>query len=300
MLLVLILASGAAAAAEVGAPLAIRLPLALTATLVLPGLALTAACFPRVEDLSGAERGGLAVALSLALVVVTALGLSYTPWGLGFQPMVAGLTTMTVLLSAAGWLRQRSPAEPATVSTADPAAHREATQLEGVGALTRPSPAAAGEGDFRSLTLPSPAAAGEGDFRTSWLALAALAAVFAILGGALLTLGLQPDKPAAQFYMLGSAGLIQDLPLAARAGQPTELTANLDHEPAGAYRVIALHDGAILGQTSATLAAGQLWQPRITLTLTSSGNDQRVDVQLSRSGTAQPYRQLTLWLNVAP
>ncbi|MBV8087490.1 MAG: DUF1616 domain-containing protein, partial [Chloroflexi bacterium] len=242
-LAVLIAALAAATAAETGAPAVVRLPLALLATLVLPGMALAAVCFPRIEELSRAERGGLAVALSLALVVVTALLLSYTPWGLTFQPMVWGLTATTVGLSVVGIARQRS--------------------LAGIPSL--PPLAFAGETLTGDPAQP----------RTSRLALLGIAAVFAILAGALLTLRLEPKAPAAQFYVLGPNGLIQDYPVNVSPGKPFLLTANLDDASAGTYTVTAVHAGAVLAQASASLNAGQLWRPQLSIIL-PAGDDQRV------------------------
>jgi uncharacterized membrane protein len=263
-LLVLLAALAALGAAELGAPAAVRLPLGLLATLLLPGMAVAAVCFPRIEELSGAERGGLAVAMSLALVVVTALLLSYTPWGLSSQAVLLTVSGATVLLSIAGIARQRALASDRV-------------------ALPASGPAVSA-----SLS------------RRSWLAAGGIGLVFAILAGALLTLRLEPRAPAAQFYLLGPNGLLQDYPVNVQAGEPLVLTPTLDDEPAGTYTVTALHDGAVLGQTSASLATGQMWQPRLSITLPAAGDDQRVDVELRQNGSPSLYRTLTLWLNASP
>jgi uncharacterized membrane protein len=319
-LLVLLGAVAAAAAAEAGAPGAVRLPLALMATLVLPGMALAAVCFPGLHELSSAERGGLAVGLSLALVVMTALALSYTPWGLGFQPMVLGLSGLTVALCMAGWARQRTAAKAGleweTLAGGElPREHAPAAWPENAGwrgparialALAwaaearMPAFVRAGWAAMRERREREPPGNGLTTpewLRSSWLAAGALSIVFAIVAGALLSLKLESGRPAAQFYILGPAGLIQDLPVTTTAGQPLGLTLNLDDEAAGTYHVALLHDGALLGQASATLDAGELWRPRVSVTLPAAGDDQRVDVVLSRAGSGEPYRELTLWLN---
>ncbi|MBV8087469.1 MAG: hypothetical protein JO247_21890, partial [Chloroflexi bacterium] len=104
--------------------------------------------------------------------------------------------------------------------------------------------------------------------------------------------------PAAQFYVLGPNGLIQDYPVNVSPGKPFLLTANLDDAPAGSYTVTAVLAGAVLAQASASLNAGQLWQPQLSIIL-PAGDDQRVDLELRQQGGASAYRTLTVWLNVS-
>ncbi len=81
--------------------------------LLAPGYVLTAALFPEDLDLDWLERLALSVGLSISLVALIGLGLSFTPWGIFFAPVIASLLLFTYGVGAvAYWKRMRLlPAE---------------------------------------------------------------------------------------------------------------------------------------------------------------------------------------------
>ncbi len=85
---------------------AIWIIVAVPLVLVLPGVALTAAAFPR-GVLSRAEQLLFALGLSLALVVLTGLALNETPWGLRSVSWVATLVSIIGIAGLVAWLRRR-------------------------------------------------------------------------------------------------------------------------------------------------------------------------------------------------
>ena len=74
----------------------IRTALGLPLVLFLPGYALIAALFPKMDDLDGIERVALSFGLSIAVVPLIGLGLNYTPWGIRLIPILASLSIFTI------------------------------------------------------------------------------------------------------------------------------------------------------------------------------------------------------------
>lgn len=107
-------------------PTAVRLPLVLLFTCLVPGYAIVAALFPErtrpegsatlsdetsaldasESKLTGIERGLLAVACSL--VVVPAIGylLNFTPWGVRMIPTLVATSALTILMTGVAAVRR--------------------------------------------------------------------------------------------------------------------------------------------------------------------------------------------------
>src|SRR3972149_4365252 len=79
---------------------AVRIALGLPFLLFGPGYAVLAALYPRRADLAATERPPLSLAFSLAVLSVVALGLSYSPFGLRWEPLVASVSLLVVAASA--------------------------------------------------------------------------------------------------------------------------------------------------------------------------------------------------------
>jgi len=73
---------------------------------LFPGYVATEVLFPRVGDLRSTERFALSIGLSLALVMFVGLLLNYTSWGIRTFPIVASLTSITIILGAVAILRR--------------------------------------------------------------------------------------------------------------------------------------------------------------------------------------------------
>lgn len=92
----------------------LRLVLGLAYVLFVPGYCLTAALFPRADDIDGIERIGLSLGLSVAWISVLALILDWLPWGLRLWPIVLGeLASIAIFAGIALWRRSRLPAAEA-------------------------------------------------------------------------------------------------------------------------------------------------------------------------------------------
>lgn len=74
--------------------------------LYVPGAVFIEALYPKRDELEDLERFALGVGLSLALVPLVGLVLNYTPWGIRLNPIYAGLSLLTILLTCVGVYRK--------------------------------------------------------------------------------------------------------------------------------------------------------------------------------------------------
>ena len=104
---------------------AVRVLLGLVFVLFLPGYSFVAALFPEAGDppkpdgegidegrgIDWVERLALGFGMSVALVPLIGLALSFTPWGLGFAPIVLSLSGFTVICVGVAAARRRTLSE---------------------------------------------------------------------------------------------------------------------------------------------------------------------------------------------
>jgi len=74
--------------------------------LYVPGAVFIEALYPKRDELEDLERFALGVGLSLALVPLVGLVLNYTPWGIRLNPIYAGLSILTIVLTGVGVYRK--------------------------------------------------------------------------------------------------------------------------------------------------------------------------------------------------
>ena len=72
----------------------------------LPGYSLIKLLFPK-KEIDHIERTALSIGISLALVPITGLTLSYTPWGIQTAPITISLLFLTILFATAAIIRQQ-------------------------------------------------------------------------------------------------------------------------------------------------------------------------------------------------
>lgn len=257
----------------------VRLVLGLAFVLYAPGYCLTAALFPRADDLDGIERNGLSLGLSVAWVPVLALQLDRLPWGLQLWPIFLGeLATVLLFGAAAVWRRERLPAGEAF-----------APDFAG-----RPGPW------WRSLpTL---------EQRIYLLCVGAL--VVAGLAAAWVFLVPSPNEFMTEFYILGREGLAEDYPRQAVAGETLSVTIGIVNRERNdmTYRVEVWAVDPWTGRRemvnatgTATFSPGDRARQAITWQMPWAGQDLMTEFYLFAEGQGQdaPYRSLKLWLDVA-
>jgi uncharacterized membrane protein len=273
---VAVVAAGAAGLAFTGAPLAMRLPLGLLAVLLLPGYGLTVTLFPARDDLSVAERLGLAMSLSLSLIAFLALGLNASPWKISFESLIISLTGSSVLFAGLAWWRRgRLP----LAEQYSPAAVVDAWEV-------------------RHSSL------------GSWLIAGGLGGAVLLATASLTVTLTTPPAPATEFYLLGPDGLAENYPRSAVTGELIGVTAGLTNRErqAAVYRIaVELGEtsgmdrpgtGQLLAQAGpVTVQPGDTWEGTVQFVLPQAGKDQRVLLALYRDGEMSPYRHLRLWID---
>lgn len=239
----------------------LRLALALVYLFFVSGYCLTSALLSRPSDLTRVERAALSTGLSIALIPVLALILDALPWGLATGPIVAALGLTNALFGGCA-LAQRVllPTEPPS----PPLRRLGRRELGAIGVLLA---AALLSGTVLSLIRSSPPS----------------------------------DSRITEFYALGDAGLAEGYPRVVLVGQPVALTLGLVNRETGPlrYRAEARVDAALVGALAPIeLTPGASWEGPFSLRMPEPGADQRVEILLFVEGRAEPYRRLTLWLNV--
>lgn len=256
-----------------------RLALGLAYVLYVPGYCLTAALFPRTDELDSIERAGLSLGLSVAWVPVLALLLNWLPWGLTLGPILAGQLASTAAFAATAiWRRERLPAGEALAPDMG----------------WRPKPW------WRSLP---------GLDRKIYL-LCAGALLVAGLAAGWIFLGSSPDEFMTEFYILGSGSLAEDYPREATVGEDLSVTMGIANRERGdmTYRmevwaVDPWDDRRELVNSGGpfSLSPGELLEQTITWQMPWPGEDLLTEFRLFTEGQedAEPYRYLQLWLDVS-
>ncbi|PWI46392.1 hypothetical protein CEE45_17095 [Candidatus Heimdallarchaeota archaeon B3_Heim] len=78
----------------------LRIIVGFPLVLFLPGYSLICALFPKKNEMDAIERIALSIGLSIAVVVITGLVLSYTPWGIRLGPILLAISSFTLVFAA--------------------------------------------------------------------------------------------------------------------------------------------------------------------------------------------------------
>lgn len=287
LLLVVLLTGIAGAGVFLGVGGPVRVVLALALVLVLPGYAIVAAFFPasnrgaddlgRFDDepgglvnplpndyeIDGIERLALSVTLSIAVVPAVAAVSSFTPWGVRVEPILVGVTVLTVLFVVLAAVRrlQLPPSKRF---------HLPMRRLVAV-----PTPFETG----------SPL--GRASRRRRTANLAAVAATVLVLSSVGFALAYPPaGETFTEFYVAGegsTGGDVRDYPSSFTVGEPRTVTVAIENLEGSTvtYSVVAVlrDDGASTADSGATT----LSTDRVTV---EDGGTERLPIQVSptRSG----------------
>jgi len=254
------------AAVSFASPLAVRLPVGVVASLVLPGYALSTALFLPGE-LDRLERAALAFSLSLGLVVVAAPVLDRLPGGLRPEALVAFVSSITLSSIVVAWWRRRRSRRLSTGRRV---------------ASGRP------RGDLRW----KPAA---------WAGIAV--GVVAIASVAFLARDVGSGAHAAtEFFLLGPDGTVDHVPAHVLVGKPTTITVGISNHDGSvqAYQVVVESGSERLATAGPiTVGSGQTWTGDLGFTVRTPGVDQVVRISLLRRPDAQPFRSLSLQIDAS-
>jgi uncharacterized membrane protein len=246
--------------------------LGLPFLLLFPGYALVAALFPRKSAIGAVERLALSFALSIAVVVLIGLILNYTPWGIKVNPILACVAGLTLGVDAfAVYRRHRLPDEERFSISFDVKLRRWATLNKWDKAL--------------SVMLV--------------ISICALGAVGTIAYR--IVTPKQTDK-FTEFYILGLEGRAEGYPTELTVGEEVKVVlAIVNHEYVDnvAYSVKIL----INGEENKTIGLihlnnGEKWEETVGFIPKDAGEHEKVEFLLFKSGEAEPYSSLHIWINV--
>jgi uncharacterized membrane protein len=254
-----------------------RLLLGTACVLFVPGYCLSVALWPDSRGLGPAERVGLSVGMSVALIPVLALLLDKTGWGLSIWPIATvELTVSVAALAVAVWRRRR-------VRTFG---------------LVQPGPVAAVGGWWQDISPDERRAVG--------VLLAGLVISVFALGAAVRI----PAElvPMTELYILGQDGRGEVFPRSIAPGEQVSLSLGIANREIQAHRYriegwATPKEGAdrrdrVLLVGPIELQANQNQILPVTWQMLTVGPDQRIDILLYLDDSEQPYRQLRLWLDV--
>lgn len=251
-------------------PSPVRAALTIPAVFLLPGYALSAALFPRRGDADLVERIALSLGLSFAVVPMLGLALHYLPWGIHLVPILVSLTLLIAVAAGIGMYRR----------TVAPAGDAFGAGLWGE-FWRRCSTATVGERLF--------------------VAMLALTAVMVGIGTAVAADRRDPASSLTEFYVVGTDGKLLESPVGARLGQSAAVLLGIVNREGRdtAYAIDISIDGRETQRIdNIALADGERWEQPVSLIPTQRQTRQRVEFILSKGGGSDPYRSLSLALDV--
>ena len=248
-----------------------RVVLGLPFIFFFPGYTLTAALFPRHDDVDPIERIALSLGLSITVVPLISLMLNYSPWGIRLDLVLVLVTLFIVLTATAGLiLRRMLPVDEAFSVTVD-------------------------------IRLPRWSQVRLAD---RLLAVGIMLALVAVgLTAYITATSLHTSESFTEFYVLGPGGKAEGYPSQLTVGETATVVLGIvSHEGQDtANRVTMIIDGETTNSIeNLSLSDGERWQETVSLTPTHAGDGQKVEFLLYRDGGREPYRMLHLLLSVAP
>jgi uncharacterized membrane protein len=256
----------------------VRTILSLPMVLFLPGYTLVAALFPRKNDLDGIERLALSFGLSI-VVVPLCLGLNYTPWGIGLNPILITLDIF-ILIMCAVTVKRRSVLPEREVFSVPFMAFYQSLHNE--------------------IFL---------NHRSTINKVLAVIMVISIVVSIIMLVyvivTLKQGEKFTEFYLLGAGGMADDYPTKIISGESgTVIVGVVNHE----YQVVNYSMEVFLDNESLelpdywkriTLGHSQTMEQNFTFLVYEEKEDMKLEFLLYKENNyTQPYRYLRLWVSV--
>ncbi len=245
-----------------------RVVLGLPFLLFFPGYVMLSALFPRKASLVGTERFALSFVLSMAIVSMLALLLSFV-WRISLYPLLMSVAVLVACMSAVAYVRR---------------------------ALLPPQEQYQPRLNLHTTPLPAMS-------RRDRILAAFLITLVICAAAALVYVESRPGNAErfTEFYLLGSSQTAQYYPEEVVLGTDATATVGvINHEGKEmTYHVqILLNSVEVQTMDGVALADGTTWEEPVTLTPVIAGDDQQVEFLLYRVDESEPYRSLHLWIDV--
>ena len=251
----------------------LRIGLGFLFIIFFPGYTLLSALFPKRGVLGGIERLALSFGLSIAVVPLIGLILSYTPWEIKLYPVLISITIFIIAMSAIGWYRQRKL----------PAVNRLSITLR--------------------VTLSDWSVMSKLHRGLSISLMVVTAAALGFIGYTIAVS--EQSESFTEFYILGIAGKTEDYPEQLVLGEACNIVigvVNYEHQPAS-YRVRITIDGVEASEVNiGTLPHEAKYEERVNFIPQVAGEKQRVDLYLYKNGEEETHfgGHLHLYIDVLP
>lgn len=261
----------------------LQVPLGLIHVLFVPGYCLTVIVFPQDDDIDDLTRIALSIGLSISMLPPLAVLLNLLPERITIWPMARFLNLWIICLSIVGMMRRRS--------------------LITLGIAYIPP-----------VFLPLKTLKDLTQQKQDRLRFMASVASVAIIGSGIFSgIGLLILPPLVlhltEFYLLGSEGMAQDYPRSTKVGEEIKVKAeiiNREHGPRTYHVEVWVTDTwnndrreRLFVSAPITTTEGIAKEVPLTWEMPWSGENQKVDFLLFMEPNPKPYRQTTLWINVA-
>jgi uncharacterized membrane protein len=249
----------------------IRTILGLLFILLLPGYALIAALFPKIDDLDGIERLALSFGLSIAVAPLIGLGLNYTPFGIRLTPILVSLSIFTISMLFVSFLRRkRIPEED-----------RFSVDFSGFFHSVKSSFSSENRTDkFLSIVL-----------------VASIVLTISMTGYVIASP--KEGEKFTEFYILGPNGKASDYPTNLTAGEKGSVIVGVvNHEYSTInYQMVVKINNRTLSTRNITLANNEKYENTFNFTAPGGGKQKLEFLLYKLPDNATAYRSLHLWLN---
>jgi uncharacterized membrane protein len=258
----------------------IRSALGIAIVPFIPGYALVAALFPKKADLETLERIALSFGMSIALVPLICLVLTFTPWGFRLNSLISSLTLFITACILIAFVRRHQLSKEARFTINGKKIYDGfKTELSKDSSMLD-----------KALTV-----------IVLMMILISMAMVAYVI-----VMPKQGDK-YTEFYILGPDGKTESYPTDYYLGDSRPVIVGIiNHE----YRnvtydlVVSLNNSTVvthLYEAQMTLADNQTREDRINLVPDRVGKNLDMEFLLYIDGNmTAPYRECRLWVNVTP
>ncbi|MGB9941444.1 DUF1616 domain-containing protein [Methanosarcina sp.] len=257
----------------------IRTALGLPLLLFLPGYALIAMLFPEKSGLEGMERVALSVAMSISVVPLIGLALSYTPWGIKVVPLLTSFSVFTLLMLVAAYVRRSHL--PADRTFEVPFRVLALTLISGV--------------------MGNPESKTEKNLRI----ILALSFLILIGTGAYVILMPQEKEPFTEFYILGTNGMANNYTteyIQGESGTYIIGIANNEHKTMDYTMEVRLENESLPlpeNLQHIRLAHNTTLEEPLEITPSVEGENMKLEFLLfNETEKNVPYKDLCLWIKV--
>jgi len=247
--------------------------------LFVPGYAFIAALFPRKATLANGVRLALSFGLSIVIVPLLELALNYTRWGIQLGSTLIVIVVFTLLCSIVASVRRyRLPRERRF-------------------AINWP--------DWHHIRLKAARLGGTRFDRTlSVVLIIAIITPVAVTSYAVVMP--KPNEHFTEFYLLGANETLGNYTTQYAVGVPSPATVVIvNHEGRNVtYNLVVSENNStqsvVVHSEQVVIPNGQQWEKQIALALPLPGDNVKLDFALyADHTTADPYRDVHLWVNVS-